>query len=260
MPRRALSFLLVGLAACGGSNAASDASGGGDGSHPIDAFVPLDAPPGAYGCLGKPVPPVAPNPIMVTGKADTLSGSTIVGVAGVSVKVLKPDGTMLTSTTTAADGSYSFSLPSAGRPVDMYLRASLSGDRDTTLFPATPLYGSSDGGVLIMIKQSDFDLLATFSGTSQDAAKGAIGVVVVDCDGKVLPGAKVTTSPAGDVVYVKGMAPDTTATMTDASGVALVFNVPAGNVTISAAVGGMTLRSHTVNALAGVTTTTAIRP
>lgn len=48
--------------------------------------------------------------------------------------------------------------------------------------------------------------------------------------------------------------------MTGADGIAYIFNVAPGNVTISATGGGLTFRSHPVNARAGKVTTTLIQP
>ena len=81
-----------------------------------------------------------------------------------------------------------------------------------------------------------------------------------DCQGSAISGAKVDI-PGGQVIYVgSNNQPDGAAVMTSTSGIALVFNVPAGSATVSATVGGMSLRSHTINAEAGVTTTAAIQP
>jgi hypothetical protein len=260
MLRRAAPLLLLGLAACGGSNASGDAATG-DGPHAFaDAFVPQDAPPGPFGCLGKPVPKTAPDPVKLTGKAQTVSGTSIVPADHVAIAALRPNGTTITTATTDVNGAYSLTLPTGGVALDMYVKATLSGDRDTTLYPATALYGNSDGGVILIITPGTFDLITQLAGVNQSASKGAIGIAVVDCDGTPLANATVSTTPAGTVRYAEGNLPSASATATDATGVAFIFNVPAGNVTVAASVGGMALRSHAVNAPAGVTTTTAIRP
>ena len=265
---RAPMFLLVVLVACSPSTTDNQSnpdahvtvdSKGGGGS---DAFVFMDAPAGPFGCLGQPVPTTAPDPVALSGTATTLSGTTSVPAPGVKVQALHiSDNSAITaSVTTDSSGAYSLSLPTGGNALDVYLRASKSGDRDTTVFPATNLFADSTGGEVVIITQSDFDFLAQLSNKSQSSSKGAVGVIVTDCDGTVLQGAVITTQPSVPVVYVNNGTPDTSATSTDATGVGLVFNVPAGSVTLSATVNGMTLRSHTINAIAGVTTTAAIRP
>ncbi len=259
--------LSLGLVACTSGTAANPggADGGntridGHGGGGPDAFVPQDSPPGPFGCLGQPVPAGAPDPVTLSGTAQTLSGTTAVPAKGVAITAVKGDGTTLSTATTDSAGAYSLSLPTGGNALDVHLTATKSGDRPTALFPATKLYMNTDAGLILIISQSDFDFLASLSGENQKSSKAAIGLAVVDCEGNTLSGATVTTDPPGDVVYVSGGQPDTNATSTDSSGVALLFNVPAGNVTVSAIVGGMTLRSHSINAAAGVTTTAAIRP
>lgn len=263
MPRHA-SLILVGLAACGGGDATIDAprGGGHDGTAggSADAFVQRDAPAGPFGCLGQPIPSGAPDRVTLGGMAQTLNGTTLVPASGVTVAALDADNASITSAVTDGSGAYSLSLATGGHPLDMYLRASLSGDRDTTLFPPTALYEDSNAGYILIVTQSDFDFAAQLSGVTQSSSKGVVGIDVIDCAGHALAGATVSTSPGGTVVYVSNGMPDTSATSTDTSGVAIVFNVPAGEVTVSATVNGMTLRSHAVNAIAGVTTTTAIRP
>ena len=255
----------LGLVACTSGTAETPGGDGGSqvdghGGGGLDAFVPQDSPPGPFGCLGQPVPTGAPDPVTLSGTAQTLSGTSAVPASGVAITALKGDGSTLASATTDSSGAYSLSLPTGGHALDVHLSATKSGDRPTALYPATKLYMNTDAGLILIISQSDFDFVAQLSGENQSSSKAAIGMAVVDCEGNTLAGATVTTNPPGDVVYVSGGQPDTNATSTDSSGVALVFNVPAGDVTVAATVNGMTLRSHSVNAAAGVTTTAAIRP
>ncbi len=267
MARSVIFFTL--LAACGASTP-DNVQTNPDGHQPVDAkqgggsdaFVFEDAPAGPFGCLGQPVPTTAPDPVMLSGTATTLSGTTSVPAPGVQVQALhlSDNSTIAPPVTTDANGAYSFSLPTGGAALDVYLRASASGDRDTTVFPATDLFANSTGGEVVIITQSDFNFLASLANKTQSSSKGAVGVIVTDCEGNVLSGAVITTNPSVPVVYLNNNSPDTSATATDATGVGLIFNVPAGNVTLSATVNGMTLRSHQINAIAGVTTTAAIRP
>jgi uncharacterized protein YegP (UPF0339 family) len=62
------------------------------------------------------------------------------------------------------------------------------------------------------------------------------------------------------VKYNAAGAPSAAATSTAADGVAYVFNVAAGNVTVMATANGHTLRQHVVNARANVITLTEIQP
>ena len=263
--RFAMLALLLGGFACSPSTGSATAGDGGTtdsrggGTH-TDAFVQQDAPAGPFGCLGQPVPTTAPDPVTLAGSAQTIDGTDEVPAKGVKITAQHADGSTIASTTTDANGAYSLAMPTGGDALDVHLTATKSGDRDTALYPATTLYTDTNAGYILIISETDFDYLAQASGQSQSSSKAAIAMGVIDCDGTALAGATVTTSPAGTVVYLTGGSPDQDATSTDSSGVALVFNVPAGAVTVSASVSGMTLRSHSINAAAGVTTTAAIRP
>jgi hypothetical protein len=74
-------------------------------------------------------------------------------------------------------------------------------------------------------------------------------------------GVTISSTPAGTVRYngSNGL-PSSTATMTMADGLGYVFNVAPGQVTLSATGGGMTFKSHAVNARADQVTTTLITP
>ena len=75
-----------------------------------------------------------------------------------------------------------------------------------------------------------------------------------------MQGATVTSSPAGDVHYNDASGPSAAASSTAADGIAYIFNVPTGDVTLSGAAGGVTLRSHHFVSRTNVFTTTLITP
>jgi hypothetical protein len=86
-------------------------------------------------------------------------------------------------------------------------------------------------------------------------------VTVTDCNGMPLAGATISTVPAGTVRYFAAASPSPTAVATDAmTGSALVANVAPSNTTIQATVGGMTLRSHNLDGVAGAIMQTEIQP
>jgi hypothetical protein len=95
---------------------------------------------------------------------------------------------------------------------------------------------------------------------TQAAGNGFMGVVVSDCSGMPVAGATVTTTPSGTVRYNQAGIPSNTAMVTDADGVAYVFNVPAGTVTVGASAQGTTFRAHDVLVRADVLTTTVVAP
>jgi hypothetical protein len=92
------------------------------------------------------------------------------------------------------------------------------------------------------------------------AGKAVLAVHVVDCDGNSVAGATIATNPAGLVRYIAGTAPSTTATVTDSTGQAFIFNVPAEPVVVSANLGASVLRAHTINARADLVTEAEVGP
>lgn len=79
-----------------------------------------------------------------------------------------------------------------------------------------------------------------------DGAKALLIVHVVDCAGNSVAGAQITATPSGTTKYIANGRPSSTDTVTDSSGVAFIFNVPAGAVTLSATVGSATFRSRMI--------------
>jgi hypothetical protein len=111
-----------------------------------------------------------------------------------------------------------------------------------------------------MPTSNELAFLGVAVGVTQATGNGFIGVVVKNCDGTALAGATVSTNPPGTVKYNSGSTPSSTATSTSSDGVAYVFNVTAGNVTVMANASGNVLRQHVVNARANVVTLTEIQP
>jgi hypothetical protein len=235
-------YLLLGLsfimAACGG-----------DSSGPAEGF----------GCVNDPLPTTAPGVVTVDGQVlgNALSPGPISGAIVTAFRVSPAES--LAVDTSSTPGFYAVSITTGGTPVTGYLRVTSSGKVDTYAYPARPLAGNLTTNVLTP-SQSELDFLAVAVSVTQSNTNGFIGVVVKDCFGDPVAGATVTTNPGGTVKYNSGGAPSGSATSTADDGVAYVFNVPAGNVTVRAHGGGETLREHAVNARAGKVTLTEIQP
>jgi hypothetical protein len=236
--RRLLLALPIALAACG------DSSG----------------PAAGFECLGAPIPTTAPATVTVSGRVEqnALSPTALGGAVVIAFRVGATD--TLAIDTSFTSGSYSLSVSTGGTPVNGYLRATESGHVDTYAYPSRPLFADLATDIL-MPTTNELAFLGTVVGVTQAAGNGFIGMIVKDCNGTTLAGATVTTSPAGSAVrYNSGSSPSSTATSTSSDGVAYVFNLPAGNVTVMANVSGHTLRQHIVNARADVVTLTEIQP
>jgi hypothetical protein len=236
--RRALLALLIPVAACGGDSSGPDVG---------------------FQCLGQALPTTAPPLISVSGqvRANALNPNPLAGAAVFAFRT--GDTTTLAADTSNTPGFYSLSITTGGTPVDGYLRLTHSGQITTYAYPSRPLAADLVTNVL-MITSSEFDFLAQLVSVTPTAGNGFIGVIVKNCDGAPIAGATVTTNPAGTVRYNAGSTPSPSATSTSGDGVAYVFNVAAGNVTVQANGGGHTLRQHVVNARADVVTLTEIQP
>jgi len=222
---------------------------GGDSSGPDAGFE----------CLGAALPTTAPNTITLEGQtlANALAPTAL---SGAEVLALRTDTDTLAADTSNTPGFYSLSIATGGAPVNGFLRITRNGYLPTYAYPPRPLAANDTTNVLV-ITSLEFGILGTATGESQTTGNGFIGVVVANCSGTPLGGATVTTNPPGGAVkYNFGGGPSSTATATSADGVAYVFNVPAGNVTVMATANGHTLRQHAVNARANVITLTEIQP
>lgn len=251
-----LSCLVFAVPACGGddSSTAIDAPGGGDGGGDVDAANTIDAPGGTIDAPGASV--------RISGVAKTVNGISQENLPGATIVAFGPGAVQLATTTSAADGTYSLALPTTGTPLDGYLRGTSPGKLDTYLYPPRPLTADRTGATMLIISQSTLNLLGTLSGTSQDPAKGFVGLVVQNAAGTAVQGATVTITPAGTarVLYAANGVPSSTATSTDASGTVFIANTNVGDVTVDAAMGATAFHEHTFNARAGVITTTVIEP
>ena len=235
--RRASLGLLIAVAACG------DASG----------------PAPGFECLGAPIPTTAPATILVDGQilANALAPNALSGAIITAFRI--GDTTTLAADTSDTPGFYDLTLSSGGTPINGYLRVTHSGQVDTYAYPSRPLFADLTTNIL-MPTSNELAFLGTAVGVTQAAGNGFIGVIVKDCNGTAIAGATVSTNPSGTVRYNSGPTPSPSATSTSSDGVAYVFNVSAGNVTVMANASGNVLRQHLVNARADVVTLTEIQP
>lgn len=212
-----------------------------------------------FECVNDALPTTAPALVTVDGQilGNALSPGPISGAIVTAFKTGVAES--LAVDTSNTPGFYAVSITTGSTPVNGYLRAIASGKVDTYAYPARPLAANLTTNVL-MPSQSELDFLALAVSVTQSGSNGFIGVVVRDCSGNPVAGATVSTNPGGTVKYNLTGAPSGTATSTADDGVAYVFNVPAGNVTVRANGGGETLREHAVNARAGKVTLTEIQP
>jgi hypothetical protein len=224
-------FLVVAAAACGGGT-----------TKTVDA-------------------PNVPATINISGVASerSLSGTTPVAGAVVAAYSNSAPSTVVVMTMTDTAGMYTLAIPTMGKPVDGFVKATKTGYMDTYLYAPAPLTADFASASINMLTPSNFGLLSgTLCAANQSATMGTVAVEVVDTANATVGGATVSSSPAASkACYDQGGIPNKSATMTDTDGVALLFNVT-GSVSLSATKSGATFKMHTVNAVAGAFTTTLI--
>src|SRR5258705_537628 len=86
------------------------------------------------------------------------------------------------------------------------------------------------------------DDLPGIDGGGQEMGKGVVGMAVLDAAGTGIEGAEVSSTPAAARYrYMESNGfPSSSATATAADGVAFMFSVPPGQVTITATKSGLT--------------------
>lgn len=203
-----------------------------------------------------------PAMVTISGTATSRSTNSMM-LANVAVAAYRTgmEATPVATTMTDANGNYTLMVPTNGRPLDGFIKATLGSYLDTYLYPPTALTADFTGASINMITSGTLDLLAnTVCNANQLTTNGVIALLVVDAMEMPAAGAMVSSSPASNkVCYNAGGFPSRNATMTDTDGLAYLFNVT-GQATVSATKTGSTFSSHTVNARAGTFTTTVIQP
>jgi hypothetical protein len=271
------------LAACGGGSSGDD----GDDANTIDAARTIDsnnapdgtpapdAQPGAWDCIGDPFPTTAASdPITINGVTNEINQNGQVALGGVTVEAFDNGDNSLGSTTSdATTAAYTLSVATGGDPVDGYLEGSTTATgykQLTYVYPPQPLANDQASVPVLMVSNTTWAFLPLLSdGATQSNTNGLVGVLVVDCLGNPVSGASVTVPGAQAIRYVAGTGiGDHTVTTTDASGIALAFDVPPGNVQVDATTTDHAFYEHTILVRGGVAggsghgviTTTVVAP
>lgn len=234
-----------------------------DGGSSFDAGV--DSGPvitGDLSCAGRALPTTAPASITIAGTVvdQSVSGQTPLENAALSAFPSQTSTAAISNANSLSGGAFSLVAGTGGTPIDGYLKASMTGEMDSYLYANAPLATSQSGLSVVMLTSDTYQLLQLGGGVTQDAAKGVVAVLVLDCESQPVAGATITTSPAGTIRYDGTTGPSTTATATGDDGIAYVFNVAAGDVTVNATAGSTALRSHHIVVRTGAFTTTLVTP
>jgi len=246
------------------------ACGGGDSNKPdalivipdaaIDAFQP-DSPPDAqvfdFSCMGNTAPTTAPATVAISGTTSDINiiAMALEPVANAAVKAVNAlDATIATDTSDAAGVWDMPAVPTGLVPIDGYVEASKDGHRTVRVYPPAPINTDIPQTPVLLFSNATFGQLVSFTGNTQAAGNGTVGLAVVDCANTPIGGA--TLSVKQNDVEV-GMQQDLSQLQ---QGAFLVFDVPPGETVVSATFMGMALRAHSVDVVAATTSTTLIRP
>ena len=206
------------------------------------------------------LPTTAPDPIVISGFTDQVTGIGVFPEAGVKLDAyVNGDVSPRATVTSDAQGAFSLNVPSGGTANSGYLLATKTGLVPTYLYAATAVYMNLPGSTDVIVSGQTIGNLTNAAGVTQDPTKGLISVQIIDCGGAPIAGAHLT-SPTGAVFYTSQGAPSAGATATDGSGVIYIFNVPTGPVTLGATLGTKVLRSNQVGSFANSPTFTNLQP
>jgi hypothetical protein len=274
------------VAACGGGDSKPDAM------VVIIPDAPPDAPPDAaeptfdFSCMGNTQGAAAAN-VMLSGFAAeiVLNGATpdVQPAHSATVDFCKAASTTclttdkLNSKTTPTMGCpmtgcafASDALPTAGAPLDIYIKLTKTGDRPTFIYPASPVVANVTNIPGVMFTSTIIPTLVAFGIIQQDDGKGNMLLAVTDCATMpITDSANVTVTLKQNGAVVAGT---NTLDLSQAdpalAGTYAIFNVPAGATAqapalateVSATYKTKALRAHTVNVFRDSTTGTQLRP
>jgi hypothetical protein len=250
-----VALILVAFFGCG--NDGKD-KGGSDANNPPgpDATQFLDA------------PPTMTAQVTVSGQATERTAQGSGPVQGVLIEAFRNSNetTPIAMTTTDAQGMYSITVDTNGESLDGFLKASKSGFVTTYLYPPYPLMMDFANASVIMITSGTYDALCNLGQAmcAHGDGQGLIGLIVTDGTNPV-GGATVSSNPLADPIVYNAMVgtlvlPSPSAMSTYTDGVAYLFNLAPGQVTVSATHPTMTLASHGAKTWANDLTTTVIVP
>jgi hypothetical protein len=244
----------------GGDDDPDAGSGSPDGSG-IDAVPSADARTDRFRCQGDPLPTTAADPLTVSGMVSEARISGTSAVVGATVEVFRRSGGgAIATTTSGGGGAYTIAVDTDGEPLDTYVRATSGSLLKTELYAAAPVVRDAASSSFILTSLTLLDFVAGTVSANQTSGRGAATLSIVDCDGNPVEGATVTGFGQTRVFYAVDGKPNAAATATSADGLAFVFDVVPGDVTINATVGGEALRANPIAIRANTVSLAQIAP
>jgi hypothetical protein len=249
-----------------GPSGTADSGGGGGTTDASDGAAGAD-----WSCLNTTAPPLGTGNVVLTLFFNDVSGAATSGsfagtpIPGVSVRscgTLDLDCKNPISSAVADDGGLApISVPIG---FDGYYEVDAGTNYTPTILSRSP-QRADEQALQGMGSSALYALGAGLAGTTQDPNLSLAIVTAADCNSNPAPGVEFTVGAPGPnetVAYLENNLPSKSATATEATGSALVFNVPAGTLTLSAAMSGthQPIRSVTALIRQGWVTFVQIRP
>lgn len=225
--------------------------------------------PGPYSCAGTPDPLTLPMPtesVRFSGRIVRQSVPFRTSTAAITLEIVsRDDDRVLTSTVvTNATGTFETDLvPTQGRPLSIYVRASAPGYVSQEVYYRSPRFSGGIGNVLL----PDVSVFSTLFGSNApryDPRLGVVRFVLQDCELQKIGGATITSdAPSGSIRYVNqtsnGCTFSSRNTMTDGVCDSYGYNFPAGDHLFTVRAGADEIRTR-VRVRAGGYTWVEIRP
>lgn len=179
--------------------------------------------------------------LQVTGRIQIIQSQAIAPGANISVVLLRlDDSSVIAETTSDVNGVYTLTVATGGAAVPGYVRAStpVMDPEDSILYFPGPLTADTTADILMATSTGIQALAAGCAATNANPQLSVGLATVMQADHTPKAGLTLTTQPAPNgICYFNGPLPSPTQTQTSSSGQAIVFNIPPGAMTISAALG-----------------------
>ncbi|GEM_PF-2279474 len=194
----------------------------------------------------------------------TRAGFARTPMADIRVDLLTASGSVLATQLSDDAGNYRLTFDAGCEPLNGEVRATHpspdAGFYVSYSIPAAPWIRDRSSLEIFMFDPPTSGLVAALAGVTITDG-GVLALHVADCDGTAVSGAVISTAgDAGVVRYVgaNGL-PSSTATATNSSGDALIFNLPGTSVEVTATLDGGVIGARIVvvhpNAVSGSTIT-----
>ena len=211
---------------------------------------------------------MTPGMLTLSGTAKEISASGQTPLSGVMLTAYSADDdSVLGTTTSAADGTFSITVNASGTGITGYLKATTPGTgqnayKDSYLYPPATLTANYSGVPVYVLKVSTYNLVNSnlLLNNHQSAQNGWIALLIEDAAGAPVAGATAASTPMGQINYNASNLPSTTATATAADGIVYDTNITAGTVLVKAMKTGTTFAMHSIKVRPDVVTLTLITP